>query len=71
MTHISEAAHFVILSNVQLKVTNADVSFNAPLSFDACIKAGDVFVGDLFNLYKYENQIYTIKNDWKGNKELP
>jgi len=48
------------IHNLQLKLTGADVSFNAPLSFDACINAGDVHVSDMFNLYRYENQIYAL-----------
>ncbi len=49
------------IHNLQLKITGADISFNAPLSFDASIKAGDVHVSDLFNLYKYENQVYALR----------
>lgn len=47
--------------NIQLKVAGADVSFNAPLTFDARIEAGPVYVSDLFNLYRYENSIYTMR----------
>lgn len=46
---------------LQLKITGADISFNAPLTFNTCIPAGDVFMSDMFNLYRYENQIYTMK----------
>lgn len=49
------------IHNLQLQITGADVSFNAPLSFDSSIKAGPVYVADMFNLYKYENQIYVLK----------
>ncbi len=50
-----------LIHDLQLKVTGAEISFNAPLSFDTQIKRGDVYVSDLFNLYKYENQVYTIE----------
>ena len=46
---------------LQLKITGADISFNAPLTFNTCIPAGNVFMSDMFNLYRYENQIYTMK----------
>lgn len=46
---------------LQLKITGAGISFNAPLTFNTCIPAGDVFMSDMFNLYRYENQIYTMK----------
>lgn len=49
------------IHDVQLKITGADISLNAPLTFDTCIEAGDVHVSDLFNLYKYENQIYVLR----------
>ncbi|MCR4853724.1 MAG: 5'-nucleotidase C-terminal domain-containing protein [Prevotella sp.] len=49
------------IHNLQLSITGADISFNAPLSFDTKIKAGDVHVSDMFNLYKYENQIYVMR----------
>lgn len=46
---------------LQLKITGADISFNAPLTFNTCIPEGDVFMSDMFNLYRYENQIYIMK----------
>ncbi|MBR1401596.1 MAG: bifunctional metallophosphatase/5'-nucleotidase [Prevotella sp.] len=48
------------IHNLQLQITGADISLNAPLTFDAKISAGDVYVSDMFNLYKYENQIYVM-----------
>lgn len=48
------------IHNMQLKITDADISFNAPLSADAAIEAGDVCIGDMFSLYKYENLIYVM-----------
>ncbi|PJA98376.1 MAG: bifunctional metallophosphatase/5'-nucleotidase [Ignavibacteriales bacterium CG_4_9_14_3_um_filter_30_11] len=50
-----------LVQNIQLKITGADVSFASPLSFNAAINEGPVFVRDMFNLYKYENLLYTIK----------
>lgn len=47
--------------NLQLQITGADISFNAPLSFDAAIHAGPVHVSDMFNLYKFENQLYVMR----------
>ena len=47
--------------NLQLQITGADISFNAPLAFDAEIKQGPVYVSDMFNLYKYENQLYVME----------
>ncbi|WP_289298939.1 bifunctional metallophosphatase/5'-nucleotidase [Xylanibacter caecicola] len=49
-----------LIHNLQLQITGADISFNAPLSVDAGIEAGDIYVSDMFNLYKYENQLYVM-----------
>ncbi|NDV83720.1 bifunctional UDP-sugar hydrolase/5'-nucleotidase [Bacteroides sp. 51] len=46
---------------MQLKITGADVSFASPLAFDVEIKKGDVLVSDLFALYRFENQLYTMR----------
>ena len=49
-----------LIHRIQLEITDADVSFAAPLSFSAEISAGDIYVRDMFNLYKYENLLYTM-----------
>lgn len=50
-----------LIQQIQLELTHADVSFAALLSFNAEIKKGEVYVRDMFNLYKYENLLYTMK----------
>jgi len=50
-----------LIQKIQLNLTGANVSFASPLSFNAEIKKGPVYVRDMFNLYKYENLLYTIK----------
>lgn len=59
-SYFGSSAFCDFIHSLQLKLTGADISFNAPLTFDACIKAGDVRISDMFNLYKYENQLYTM-----------
>jgi len=49
------------IHQLQLEHTGADVSFNAPLQFDTEVKAGPVYISDMFKLYRYENQIYTLR----------
>jgi 2',3'-cyclic-nucleotide 2'-phosphodiesterase / 3'-nucleotidase len=46
---------------IQLNLTNADVSFTAPLSFNAKIDAGKIYARDMFDLYRYENFLYTME----------
>lgn len=48
------------IHNVQLRLTGADISFNAPLTPDAHINRGPISMGDLFNLYRYENLICVL-----------
>ncbi len=50
-----------LIQKIQLEITKADISFAAPLSFDAEIKKGPVRVRDMFSLYKYENLLYTME----------
>lgn len=71
--YFGSSAFSDFIHNLQLKLTGADISFNAPLTFDASIQAGDVHINDLFNLYKYENQIYVLRMTGKeilGHLEL-
>lgn len=49
-----------LIHTIQLELTEADVSFTAPLSMNSEIDSGKIFVRDMFNLYKYENLLYTI-----------
>ena len=59
--YFGNAAFTDFIHDLQMKITGADISFNAPLSFDTSIEAGEVRVGDMFNLYRYENQICVLR----------
>ena len=50
-----------LIHNLQLKISNADVSFNAPLSFNTVIQAGDITQADMFKLYRFENLLYILR----------
>lgn len=50
-----------LIHTVQLELTDADVSFTAPLSFNTKIDAGKLFARDMFDLYRYENFLYTME----------
>lgn len=60
-SYFGNSAFCDLIHNLQLEITGADISFNAPLSFDSSIEAGDVRISDMFNLYKYENQVYVLR----------
>ena len=55
------AAFVDYIHDLQLEHTGADVSFNAPLQFDTEVRKGTVYMSDMFKLYRYENQIYTLR----------
>jgi 2',3'-cyclic-nucleotide 2'-phosphodiesterase/3'-nucleotidase len=65
-----DSAFVDIIHQLQLDITKADISIAAPLSFDAAINSGDVFVRDMFNLYKYENFLYTMTLTGKEIKDF-
>lgn len=50
-----------LIHKIQLELTEADISFTAPLSIHTVISQGDIFVKDMFNLYRYENLLYTME----------
>ena len=49
------------IHQMQLDLTGADVSFSAPLSYNTTLKAGELTVNHMFNLYKFENLLYTMR----------
>lgn len=50
-----------LIHRVQLETSGADISFAAPLSFNVEIDSGDLHVSAMFDLYRYENMLYTIE----------
>lgn len=59
-SYFGNSAFIDFIHNLQLQISKADISFNAPLSFDARINAGEITVADMFKLYRYENQLYVL-----------
>ena len=55
------SAFIDFIHQIQLDITQADVSFVAPLSFDAKVAAGELLVSDMFSLYRFENYLYTMQ----------
>ena len=60
-SYFGNSAFTDFIHSLQLKISGADVSMNAPLSFDSKISAGDVTVADMFKLYRFENQLFVLK----------
>jgi 2',3'-cyclic-nucleotide 2'-phosphodiesterase/3'-nucleotidase len=59
-SYFGSSAFIDMIHNLQLEITGADISFAAPLSFDVKISEGDITVGDMFKLYRFENMLYTM-----------
>ena len=59
--YFGSAAFTDFIHDLQLSITGADISFNAPLSFNTSIKAGPVYMSDMFNLYRFENLLYVVR----------
>lgn len=49
------------IHTAQLKISKADISFAAPLTFYTTIDKGPVYVRDMFKLYKFENFLLTMQ----------
>ena len=50
-----------LILDLELNISGAEIAFNAPVSFDVAINKGPVRVADMFNLYKYENQLFVMR----------
>ena len=50
-----------LIHNLQMSISKADISFNAPLAFDTTIDAGEVTQADMFKLYRFENLLFVLK----------
>lgn len=49
-----------LIHRIQLEYTKADISFAAPLSFDSVINKGQIYIRDMFKLYKFDNLLYIM-----------
>jgi 2',3'-cyclic-nucleotide 2'-phosphodiesterase/3'-nucleotidase len=67
--YFGPSAFMNIVHSVQMNISNAQISFAAPLMLDATIEQGPVFVRDVFKLYSYENHLYLISLSGKEIKD--
>jgi 2',3'-cyclic-nucleotide 2'-phosphodiesterase/3'-nucleotidase len=76
-----DSAFVDLIHRIQLELSadpamglkKADVSFAAPLTFDATIPSspdGTMYVRDMFNLYQYENFLYTMEMTGRQIKDF-
>lgn len=50
-----------LINKVQLKVSGADVSAAALFKDTSNLKKGDIRYGNIFDIYKFDNTLYTVK----------
>lgn len=58
-----------IVHQTMLKHTGADISMSAPLLINATLPQGDITVGRMFSLYKYENTLCMLRMTGKEIKD--
>lgn len=58
--YFGSSSYIDLIQSLQLKISEADISFAAPLFFNSAIEAGEVKVSNLFALYRFEDHLYTI-----------
>jgi len=54
------SAFMSLIHRVQLGISGADISFAAPLSYSTWLEPGMLTMDDLFDLYRFENLLYTM-----------
>ncbi len=59
--YFGSSAYIDLIQHLQLRISGADISFAAPLFFHAAIEAGEVRINNLFNLYRFEDKLYTLR----------
>ena len=64
------AAFIDYIHQLQLEESHADISLTAPQVFNTEIKAGPVYMSDMFKLYRFENQIYTLRMTGREVRQL-
>ena len=58
--YFGSSSYIDLIQELQLHISGADISFAAPLFFSASIEPGEVKVNNLFNLYRFEDHLYTL-----------
>ncbi len=58
------------IHKIQLKYTNADISFAAPLSFGGIINKGILYKKDLFKFYRFDNYFYVVELSGQEIKDI-
>jgi len=60
-SYFGDSGFMDLIHELQMDISGADVSFAAPLSYDVSLEKGPVRISHMFDLYRYENMLYTIE----------
>lgn len=66
---LRDTAVIDLIAKVQLEISGADVTSVALFQDKSDIKAGDINYGSLFNIYKFDNTLYTVDVTGKELKD--
>ena len=67
--YFGSSAYIDLIQELQLFISGADISFSAPLFFNAVIEAGDVSVSNLFDISRFEDHLFTLELTGKEIKD--
>ncbi len=59
--YFGNSAFTDFVHQMQMEIGGTDISIAAPLSFDAVLEAGTITMGDMFQLYPFENYLYVME----------
>lgn len=59
--YFGSSAYIDLIQELQLYISGADISFSAPLFFNAAIEAGEVSVSNLFDISRFEDHLFTLE----------
>lgn len=59
--YFGPSAYSSLMHEVQLLITGADISFNAPLLFNSTVNKGITTMADMFALHKFEDRLCVLK----------
>lgn len=60
-SYFGPSAFMELIHTLQLEVSGAQISLASPTSFDATLHRGPLRMSDMFTLYRYENQLCTLR----------
>lgn len=60
-SYFGPSAFMELIHTLQLEVSGAQISLASPTSFDATLRRGPLCMSDMFTLYRYENQLCTLR----------